>query len=96
MKAHYYQTKIIDGIPKKIYKLVVHQFSMGDVEDPDLYAAEPLHKWEYSEAGQYVMEKAIEKPEWHRQINMLTYGYEYYITAQLFEEDATYFTLRFT
>lgn len=88
--------KIINDVPKKIYKLVVHQFSMGDVEDPDFYAAEPLHKWEHSEAGQYVMERAIEEPEWCRQINMLTYGYEYVITAQLYEEDATYFTLRFT
>lgn len=94
MKAAYFETKIIDGIPKKIYKVIAHKFTMGDSEDPDLYAAEPLYNWEHSEAGQYVMSKAVEKPEWRRQTNFACFGYDYVITAKLYEEDATYYTLR--
>ena len=30
---------------KEIHKIVVHKFSVGDVEDPDLYAAQPLWEW---------------------------------------------------
>ena len=48
------------------HKVVVHQFKISDVEDPDLYAAEPLLKWQESDQGKFIMEHAIEQPEWHR------------------------------
>jgi hypothetical protein len=63
--------------------VVVHSFSMGDVEDPDLYAAEPLIKWEKSEAGQWVMDNAVETPSWHRMADPYNYGYRYQIRARL-------------
>jgi len=63
--------------------VVVHSFSMGDVEDPDLYAAEPLIKWEKSEAGQWVMNNAVETPSWHRMADPYNYGYRYEIRARL-------------
>jgi hypothetical protein len=34
-------------------ELTVHEFTMGDVEDPDLYAAEPLYKWQESAEGKW-------------------------------------------
>lgn len=96
MKAHHYQTKIIDGIPKKIYKIIAHRFNISDCEDPDLYAAEPIYKWQQSEQGQYIMSKALEIPQWTRNTCFDVYGYEYLIVANLYEEDVTYFTLRWT
>jgi hypothetical protein len=63
--------------------VVVHSFSMGDVEDPDLYAADPLIKWEKSEAGQWVMANALETPSWHRMADPYNYGYRYEIRARL-------------
>ena len=68
---------------EEIHKLVVHRFRLGDVEDPDLYAAEPIYKWEKSEPGQFVMKHAIDKPEWHRHLNHALYGYDYIIVAEL-------------
>ncbi len=56
----YLETKIIDDKPCKIYSVTVHSFAMGDVEDPDLFAVDPLLKWENSEAGAWVMKRAIE------------------------------------
>jgi hypothetical protein len=67
----------------EIHKAVVHRFFLSDVEDPDLYAAHPLYKWEKSEPGQFVMNNAIGQPEWHRQLNHMTYGYDYVILAEL-------------
>lgn len=90
-----YEVKIIDGVPRKIHKIVVHRFTLGDVEDPDLYAAEPLHKWEHSEQGQFIMSKAIETPEWRRNIDYQIYGYEYVVIAKLYDVDVTYYTLRY-
>ena len=67
---------------------------MGDVEDPDLYAAQPLWEFEKSEKGQWVMENALESPIWRRQIDFLSFGYRYQVAARLTEQDITYFLLR--
>jgi len=79
-----------------IHKLVVHSFVLGDAEDPDLYAAEPMFQWEESEVGQYVMSRAIEPPTWHRQLDATTYGWRYTIVAEMRGADATYFKLKWT
>ena len=63
--------------------VVVHSFTMGDVEDPDLYAAQPLIEWEKSEKGQWVMNNAVETPSWHRSADPYNYGYRYEIRAKL-------------
>ena len=75
-------------------KLIVHQFTMGDVEDPDLYAAEPIWTWQQTEAGKWVMEHAVETPSWHRAHNVGYYGYQYQIQADLHPEDASWFLLK--
>lgn len=77
-----------------IVKLEVHRFSLGDVDDPEIYAAEPLIEWERSEAGQWVMENAIDIPYWARDINPFTYGYVFRIVATLTEKDAVYYNLK--
>jgi len=75
-------------------ELVVHEFRMGDVEDPDLYAAEPIWKWQQTEAGQWVMENATEKPSWHRMHDIHNYGYQYQIRAKLRPIDVTWYLLK--
>jgi len=75
-------------------KLIVHRFFMSDVEDPDLYAAEPLYQWEHSEQGQFVMTNALETPEWHRSVVPDRYGWQYIITARLEGPALTEYLLR--
>ena len=87
--------QIIDNKVYNFHTVVVHEFSMGDVEDPDLYAAEPLYKWEKSEAGEFVMGNATEPPIWHRQADSYNYGYKYIILAELEEKKLSEFYLRF-
>jgi len=79
---------------KEIHKVVVHRFRMGDVEDPDLYAAEPIYKWEKSDPGKFVMEHAIGQPEWRRHIDQFGYGHEYAIIAELEMKKLSEFYLR--
>jgi hypothetical protein len=76
--------------------VVVHRFTMGDVEDPDLYAATPLAEWEKSEAGQWVMNNAVETPSWHRMADPYNYGYRYEIRARLRGAALTEWLLRFS
>jgi hypothetical protein len=68
---------------------------MGDVEDPDLYAAQPIWEWQESPAGQFVMEHAVEKPYWIRQADYQSYGIQYKIIARLSEPNQTFFKLKF-
>jgi len=86
--------KLIDGKTVKFSDIKVHEFNMGDVEDPDLYAAQPLWEWQETEAGKWVIEHAVETPFWHRIVNPHTYGHTYYVIARLREQDQTYWKLR--
>ncbi len=104
MPTQHYQTKpsgtykhqyqVFDDKVYEIKNVVVHRFNMGDVEDPDLYAAEPLLKWQNSEMGKWVMAHAVEVPMWHRQQIPMNYHYTYAVTAKLTAKDYTYWTLK--
>jgi len=79
---------------EEIHKVVVHTFSVGDVEDPEIYAAEPLHKWQESEQGQFIMEHAVNKPEWQRHIDYTSFGHKYAIVAELEKKKLSEYYLR--
>lgn len=92
-----WQTVDKDGqrIVEEIHKVVVHSFSMGDVDDPDLYAAQPLYEWQESEAGKFVMSNAIEPPIWHRQADPINWGHRYVVVAEMEKKKLAEFYLRF-
>jgi hypothetical protein len=86
--------KVENDVVKEIHKVVVHKFNLSDVDDPDLYAAQPLWEWEQSEAGQFVMNNAIDQPEWRRHMDPMFMGYRYVITAELETKKLSEFYLR--
>jgi hypothetical protein len=108
LKNHYYQTgyfgkpkgirindyMIIDDKVHQIHQIIVHRFRMGDVEDPDLYAAQPLIEWQNSEVGKWIMEHSVETPMWHRQADVASYGYQYAVEAWLKGSDHTFWQLK--
>jgi hypothetical protein len=77
-----------------VREIVVHEFTMGDVDDPDLYAGQPLWEWQQSEIGQWVMTNAVETPSWYRIPDVMQYGYKYQIRAKLSGPRLTEFILR--
>jgi hypothetical protein len=83
-----------DNVVKEIHKVVVHKFNLADVEDPDIYAAGPIFDWERSEAGQFVIKHAVDKPEWHRHMDPMFMGYRYIILAELETKKLSEFYLR--
>jgi hypothetical protein len=83
------------NIVEEIHKVVVHKFDLSDVEDPDLYAAQPIWEWQNSEAGKFVMENAIDKPEWHRHMDPMFMGYRYIIIAELEKKKLSEYYLKF-
>ena len=86
---------IVDGRVEESRRVVVHSFAVDDVEDPELWAAEPIHKWENSEQGQWVVANAAETPVWHRNIDHATYSHNYAITAVLAGSKLTEWLLRY-
>jgi hypothetical protein len=86
--------KVENNFVKEIHKVVVHEFRMSDSEDPDLYAAQPILEWQESDQGRFVMEHAVDKPKWHRNIDHMTYGYRYIIVAELEAKKLSEFYLR--
>ena len=76
-------------------KVIVHKIKMGDVEDPDLYVAEPIYNWQQTDAGKFIMEKSRKQPEWHRLLDPHSYGYVYHIVAYLDGPDLTYWKLKY-
>ena len=91
---HDFDVQVINGKAERIHKVIVHKFRMGDVEDPILYASQPMCEWEASEQGQWVMAHAVETPVWHQQPDMLTWGHQFIITAKLRGRDYTYWVMK--
>lgn len=92
---HTYKYKVVGDSVEECRTVVVYKFRLADVEDPDIYAAEPLLKWQHSESGKWVMENAEETPMWHRNINHSLYSYEYAVSAKLRGAKLTEWLLRY-
>jgi hypothetical protein len=85
---------VIENNVHEIHDVIVHKFTMGDVEDPELYAAEPLWNWQQSEQGQWVMAHALEAPVWHQHADQYSYGYRFIIRARLRDDDYLIYKLK--
>jgi hypothetical protein len=79
---------------EKIIDVVVHEFTVDDVEDPIVYAADPLLQWQKTEQGKWVLDNSTEMPTWHRTVCYDSYGYRFIIVAKMTESLETYFNLK--
>lgn len=79
-----------------VKSIVVHTFTIGDVDDPDLFAADPLYTWRNSPAGKWVLENAIEVPVTYRTLDPSSgwWGYTYKVVAKFHEINITEYYLR--
>jgi hypothetical protein len=75
-------------------EVVLHTFSMGDVEDPYLYAAFPINQWQQTEHGKWVMEHVVGEPTFWCNPDPASYGYRVAIRGMLTEQDATFHKLK--
>ena len=78
-----YRYIIINDQVEEVREIVVHEFTIVDSEDPELYAAVPLWKWQQSEAGRWIMSHAVETPSWWRVRDLRNFGFKYQIRAKL-------------
>ena len=91
-----YQVHLSDiGEEVVVFTHVVHYIKMGDVEDPDLFVAQPIYEWQQTEAGKWIMENSNPAPSWHRQVDYTTYGQLYLIKAYLTHKQLTFWKLKY-
>ena len=72
-----------------------YEFTVSDVEDPDIYAAEPIFEWQNSEAGKWMMKHSDPTPSWHQMTDIATWGVRYLIRGYLSPENYTYWKLKY-
>ena len=66
---------------------------MGDVEDPELYAAQPLYEWQQTEQGQWVMTNCTD-PQYIIRPDINTFGHKIIIHGEVEDQLATEYLLR--
>jgi len=68
---------------------------MGDVDDVEVYAAQPISEWLQTENGKWVQERC-EDLSWHTLANPDTYGYRVILRGSITDKHATEYYLRFS
>ena len=81
--------------PDQTYKFTVYSFLLGDVEDPEIYAAGPLFEWQQTEKGAWVMENAITEPTFYIDNEPSTWGFRVNVQAEFNEKNATFYSLKY-
>jgi hypothetical protein len=74
-------------------KITFHSFGMGDVEDPELYAAQPLYEWQQTEQGQWVINNCPD-PRYIVRPDNLNWGHKIIVYGEVEDQLATEYLLK--
>lgn len=74
-------------------RITFHTFRMGDVDDVDIYVAQPIHEWQQTEQGKWVM-KHCKDPQYTINPDGLTWGHRVILYGELEESDAVFHQLK--
>lgn len=72
---------------------IFYSFKLGDVEDPEIYAAQPIYEWQQTEQGQWVMAHC-EDPVYNIGPDPAYMGYKITLSGKLKDEDAVFHELK--
>jgi hypothetical protein len=76
-----------------VRKVLAAEFFMGDTEDPEIYAAEPISQWQKTPQGQWFMQYAHD-PTFHILNDVAQLGHRVAIYGSLSEQDEIIFRLK--
>lgn len=74
--------------------MIFYEFTLGDVEDPEIYAAQPIWEWQQTEQGRWVMEHCKDLT-YHIYPDLHTFGNKISLRGSLSVEDKIYYTLKY-
>ena len=78
----------------KTTRVTFHKFSVGDSDEPYLYAAPPLHEWLQTEKGRWCQEHSEGELVLTSYADHVTYGYMFCVVGELSDTNLTYYRLR--
>jgi len=67
---------------------------MGDVDDVEVYAAQPISEWLQTDQGIWVQERCKDL-SWHTYTNPDSFGYSVILRGSITDKDATEYYLKF-
>lgn len=70
-----------------------YAFTLGDVDDVDIYVAQPIYEWQQTEQGKWVMAHAIDLT-YNTGADLYTWGHRIVIRGLLEEKHATEYFLK--
>jgi len=74
-------------------RVTFHTFSMGDVDDVDIYVTQPIYEWQQTEQGKWVMEHCKD-PQYTVGPDDTNWGHRVRLYGNLEDKDATFFELK--
>lgn len=74
-------------------KITFHKFNLGDVDDVEVYAAQPIYEWLQTEAGQWVQARC-EDLTWHTAVDNTSFGYTVFLRGSIRDKHATEYYLK--
>ena len=69
-------------------------FRIGDVDDPDIYAAHPIWEWEQTDQGRWCRDHCLGTMTYTIGMDPTYMGYRVNIHAKFRRQDYTYFLLK--
>jgi hypothetical protein len=73
--------------------VIFHTFTMGDVDDLDIYVAQPIWEWQQTEQGQWVMAHCRD-PRYSHSPDENSWGHRVRLYGELEEQDAVFHQLK--
>ena len=74
-------------------KIIFHRFGIGDPDDPEIYAAQPLYEFMQTEKGQWVKANCAD-PCYIIRPDLTTYGQQVIVYGEVEDILATEYCLR--
>ena len=74
-------------------QITFHSFTMGDVDDPDIYVAQPIWEWQQTEPGQWVM-LHCKDPRYSIGPDGASWGHRVRLYGELEDKDAMFWQLK--
>jgi hypothetical protein len=75
-------------------KVILHNFAVGDVEDPMLYASLAIQEWQQTEKGQWCVEHCEGEMYFCSFADAVSLGYKISLQGQMSEQNYTFFKLK--
>jgi hypothetical protein len=72
---------------------VFHSFKMGDVDDPEIYAAMPIMEWKATSQGRWVMDHCAD-PQYRFRQDPQSWGHRVELFGELDDKHAVVFLLK--